>query len=86
MTTTDPLIQAVEELKSSINSLRDELVRKDVYLEARAADRAEVAALREDVKELQDKNTWMGRTLVASLGMPIASSAIIIYVVQAAAR
>ena len=61
------LIQAVEELKGSINSLRDELVRKDVYTEARAADRAEVAAVREDVAALQETNKWLTRTLVASL-------------------
>ena len=83
---TDPLVQAVEELKSSINSLRDELVRKDVYTVERAADKAEVESVRKDVAEVQESMRWMTRTLVASLLMPIASSAIIIYVVQAAGR
>lgn len=83
---TDPLVQAIADLKTSVNSLRDELVRKDVYVEARAADKAEVAALAADLGEIKGTITWLMRTVVASLAMPIASSAIIIYVVQAAAR
>lgn len=86
MTTSDPLTAAILELRTAVNQLRDDLVRKDVYTAERAADRAEVQGLREDVAEIKGTMRWLSRTLVASLLIPLVTSAIVIYVIQQGAR
>ncbi len=83
---SDPLVAAVHGLQLSIDQLRTELVRKDVYEAERAADRAEVAGLRESVTEIKGTLTWLSRTLVASLLLPVLTSALVIYVIQQGAR
>lgn len=87
MDSSEPaLVGAVRDLRVSVDKLRDELVRKDVYEAERAADRAEVQSLREDVSDIKGTMRWLSRTIVASLLIPIASSAVIIYVLQQGAR
>jgi hypothetical protein len=78
----DPLVTAVRGLQLSVDQLRTELVRKDVYEAERETDRAEVAGLRESVKEIKGTLTWLSRTLVASLLLPVLTSALVIYVIQ----
>ena len=73
------LANAVRDLKSSIEKLRSELVRKDVY-------EVERDSVREDVKDIKDTLRWLSRTLVASLLMPLISSVVVVYVVQQGAR
>ena len=68
------LANAVRDLKSSIEKLRSELVRKDVY-------EVERDSVREDVKDIKDTLRWLSRTLVASLLMPLISSVVVVYVV-----
>ena len=81
-TPPDPLATAIRDLQRSVELLRDDLVRKDVYTAEREADRAEVKALREDVTEIKSTMSWLSRTLVASLLIPLITSAIVIYVIQ----
>lgn len=76
------LTSAIRDLKQTVDSLRVELVRKDVYNAERKADRAEVDALKEDVGELKGTLTWLSRALVTSLLMPLISTVIIIYVLR----
>lgn len=86
MNAPDPLTAAILELRTAVNQLRDDLVRKDVYTAERTADRAEVQGLREDVAEIKGTMRWLSRTLVASLLIPLLTSAIVIYVIQQGAR
>lgn len=81
-----PLASAVMRLQGSIDMLRTELVRKDVYEAERAADRAEVDTLRNGVAEIKATLSWVSRTIVASLVIPIVTSAIVVYVIQQGAR
>lgn len=76
------LTNAIRSLERTVDKLRDELVRKDVYTAERETDRAEVTSLREDVSEIKGTLTWLSRTLVASLLLPLASTIIIVYVLQ----
>ena len=73
--TESQLASAVRELKASIEKLRSELVRKDVY-------EVERDSVREDVKDIKDTLRWLSRTLVASLLMPLISSVVVVYVIQ----
>lgn len=82
----DPLAAAIRDLKTAVDELRVDLVRKDVYTAEREADRAEVKTLREDVTDIKGTLTWLSRTLVASLLVPLITSAIVIYVIQQGAR
>lgn len=77
-----PLAEAIRELKVVVEQLRHDLVRKDVYTAERETDRAEVHSLREDVSEIKSTLTWLSRTLVASLLLPLISTIIIVYVLQ----
>ncbi len=86
MPETDPLASAIRALQSSVDQLRNDLVRKDVYMAERETDRAEVASLRSDVAEVKGTMSWLSRTLVASLLIPLVTSAIVIYVIQQGAR
>jgi len=78
----DQLAKAVSSLERTIDKLRDELVRKDVYTAEREADRAEVTTLRDSVAKIEGTLTWLSRTLVASLLLPLASTIIIVYVLK----
>ena len=76
------LADAINRLEAAI----DNLVRKDVYMSNRESDHRDMAVLREDVKEIKDNNKWIFRTVVASLFVPLVTSALIFYVVQQGAR
>lgn len=85
---TDPIAQlatVVNDLRSSLDQLRVELVRKDVYEAERAADRAEVVTIVEDVREIKDTMKWLSRTLVASLVLPLLSAILVFYAVRGGA-
>lgn len=89
MTDADPngaLTAAVHSLQVSVDQLRSDLVRKDVYQAERETDRAEVATVAGDVAEIKSTLTWLSRTLVASLILPVLTSAIVVYFVQQGAR
>lgn len=89
MTDADPngaLTAAVNALQVSVEQLRNDLVRKDVYDAERNADRAEVATVAADVAEIKGTLSWLSRTLVASLVIPVLTSAVVVYFVQQGAR
>jgi hypothetical protein len=80
------LVRVVNELKSSIDKLRDELVRKDVYTAQREADQKDVAEVTKDVAEIKESMRWRDRVLVASLLLPLVTSFILLYVSQQVSR
>jgi len=80
------LIRVVGELRSSIDKLRDELVRKDVYDAQRQADQKDVAEVTKDVAEIKESMRWRDRVLVASLLLPLITSFILLYVSQQVSR
>lgn len=80
------LAEAIRELKDVVNQLRDDLVRKDVYVAERDADRAEVQTLRRVVEKLEATLTWLSRALVTSLLLPLISTVIVVYVIQQGAK
>lgn len=84
--TESALTRAVSDLNGSIDKLRDELVRKDVYTEQRQNDRDAVAVVVDDVKEIKDTLRWLSRSVVASLVIPLLSSAVMVYVSQQVAK
>jgi hypothetical protein len=78
------LAKAIGELNQSIQQLRSELVRKDVYLEARDADRrrltrledqkvdrTEVTGIAEDLNEIKGTLKFVSRTMWVSLVFPL---------------
>jgi hypothetical protein len=78
------LAKAIGELNQSIQQLRSELVRKDVYLEARDADRrrltrledqkvdrTEVTGIVEDLNEIKGTLKFVSRTMWVSLVFPL---------------
>ncbi len=79
------LLAAINDLRGSLDQLRAELVRKDVYEAERTSDRAEVANLVEDVREIKDTMKWLSRTLVASLALPLLSAVLVFYAVRGGA-
>lgn len=76
------LTSAIHELKTVVEQLRADLVRKDVYMAERETDRAEVKSLRDAVTEIKGTLSWLSRSLVVSILMPIISGALIIYVLR----
>ena len=80
------LTSAIRDLKKTVDGLREELVRKDVYASNREADQAVVSSLREDVGEIKDTMRWLSRALVTSLLVPLITSGLIFYFIQQGPR
>lgn len=83
MTTTGPeahLARSVEKLNDTIEKLRTELVRKDVYAEARRADQQAVREVEKDVADLLEWRKWLSRGVLASLFISIVPSLVMLYI------
>lgn len=81
------LHRVIVDLKSSIDNLRIELVRKDVYESNERARDREVLDLREDVKELkvnlkatEDKRAADRRLVMTSFVAPFLLALVMLYV------
>lgn len=80
------LVRGLADLKTAINDLRNELVRKDVYVAHRESDQRTVAEVAKDVGDIQATLRWLTRSLVASLVLPLISSVVVLYVSQQVVR
>lgn len=80
--TDSQLIAGISELKDVINQLRSELMRKDVYEREREMDKAAVAVVVDDVKEIKDTLRWVVRGFLPALLLPLVTSFVILYVSQ----
>jgi hypothetical protein len=79
------LASAIDKLAGSL----DQLVRKDVYEEARGRDRHAVAELQQDIrderearKELEKRVANRDRLFLVGLALPILNSLILLYITQ----
>ena len=73
------LARSVETLNATIEKLRVELVRKDVYNEARRADQQSVREVEKDVNDLLEWRKWLSRGVLASLFISIVPSIVMLY-------
>lgn len=80
--TDSQLVHGLADLKTAINELRNELVRKDVYIAHRESDQRTVAEVAKDVGDIQATLRWLSRALIASLVLPLITSVIVFYISQ----
>lgn len=79
------LATAIEKLSGTL----DQLVRKDVYDEARRADRHMIAEVQQDVRDERDARKALeariasrDRLFLVGLALPIINSIILLYITQ----
>lgn len=78
----DHLARSVDKLNVTIDQLRHDLVRKDVYDAQRAADRDRVEEVRHDINDLQEWRKWLSRGVFAALVISIVPSLVMLYITQ----
>lgn len=76
------LIQAIRELRQTINALGTIYMRQDVYAAQRERDRDEVEATQADVSEIKGTLRWLSRAIVAGAVFPLVTSLILLYVAK----
>lgn len=62
------MLQQIEKTTAEINK---NMVRKDVYAEARKADEARMVRLEKDADKASEARTWAKRAVVTSLAFPV---------------
>jgi hypothetical protein len=81
-TSPESLAHSIDALTQTVNQLRSELVRKDVWIEARRADQDKLKDLEGDVAAIDQRTKSRDRLLVVMLVLPIINSLILLYVTQ----
>lgn len=80
------LIRSVDKLNHTIEQLRQELVRRDVYDAHREADLERVREVAKDVDELKEWRKWLSRGVLAGLFISIVPSLIMLYITTQVVR
>lgn len=79
---SDHLARSLDSLRLSIDQLRSDVVRKDVYDAQRLADQHEVRDVIGDVAEMRANSKWLFRTFIVALVIPLANSIALIWITQ----
>lgn len=76
------LVEAVRELRKTIEKFEAIIVRKDVYYAERETDRKEVHNIAQDVSEIKDTMKWLSRAIITAIAFPLVLSLVLLYVTQ----
>lgn len=87
------LLKAVEKLDRNVEELHKQLVRQDVYAEARKADQQAVREVEKDITELKESKAekkdvadlvrwkdWITRGVIGAIAVSVIPSIIMLYV------